>query len=199
MNVLQPTRVHPGKGFHIGIDIQGQTVKAYPPADSNTDAAQLVPVQPNAPIGRLGTGIDSPMGSRSDHGFFHAGNKFDHLDAPSLEVHDGVGNQLPRSVIGDVTSPVGRHHGYAFLGQKSLADTQVFTAALPSQCKDSGMFDAKDDIRKDSVGNFGIYNGQLKVQDALVSDLRQVYLPVIFNIFLFYHRRNSKILKDLPY
>ncbi|VTR69403.1 hypothetical protein DESC_740142 [Desulfosarcina cetonica] len=176
-HLRQAAGMDPAKRLHVGIDVQRQAVETHPAPHGNTDAAQFVRADPDAPIGRVGAGRDAPVTGGADHGLLQRGNEFDDLQAMAGKMHDRIDHQLSRPVVGDVATAPGGDHPNAFGGEKFILDAQILTSPTPAEGEDTGVFEDQDHIGIQTAVDLGRHDGQLQIQGRLVIGQRQIDPP----------------------
>src|SRR5258708_7749052 len=88
-------------------DVERESVRCHPAAEVHADGGDLAITGPNA--GELGnaSGFDAVIGEGIDDGLLEGADVGAHVALPIAEVEDGVADELPGTVIGDVAAAVG--------------------------------------------------------------------------------------------
>ena len=81
-------------------------------ADTNADTAKFASLNPHTPINGFAVSLNVESGGCADHDFLESVDEIDDFEARGFQMDDGVGDQLARSVEGDITSPFSLDHFY---------------------------------------------------------------------------------------
>ena len=99
---------------HVGVEVDGEPVEGDPSSDADADRADLggevglevvLRVDPDAGLG-VGVALDVELGERSDDGLFEGADVLVDAELGSVEVDDGVADELARAVVGDIAAAV---------------------------------------------------------------------------------------------
>jgi hypothetical protein len=91
---------------------------------------------------------NAEVGTAADQDFFQSTDELYSADAglKGAQVKDGIADQLPRAVEGDVAAAVALEQPHALLRQQFSRGQQVLAPGVAAQGDDWGMFQQKHDI-----------------------------------------------------
>ena len=143
--VRDTARDDAGEVFQIGVDVQCQTVHGHPARGTYADCADLsrpgrAGLYPYSGASRDPRGGHVVVGQGADDRFFHPMHVQVEIRDEIVQIEDGIGNDLPRSVERDVSASVRMVKPDAFFAQAFLRKKQVRGFAVFSQCVNRGMF-----------------------------------------------------------
>ena len=101
-------------------------MRGDPSADVHADRADLGAAHPDARTFRNAARLDAEIRECIDERLFDGPYVRTHVALPFAQVHDGIADDLPRSVIGDVAAAVGGMESDTGAGQDLFAGQQVF-------------------------------------------------------------------------
>src|SRR5215471_5425794 len=78
----------------VGIDVERETVRGYPPADVYADGCDFASAGPHADQIGYASGFDAVIGERIDEGLLDGMDVGADVALPFAQIEDGVANQL---------------------------------------------------------------------------------------------------------
>jgi hypothetical protein len=101
---------------------------------------------PHARASRNAEGTDAEAGSSLNHGLLELPHVPHNVTPNSVEVENGIADDLAGTVIGDIAAAIGRMKFDAVLAQKVLGNAQVLAFAVAAESNDVGMFAKEQEI-----------------------------------------------------
>ena len=83
-------------------------MKADASAHGDSDTAQFAGPCPDAAVGRIALGRNTPVRSGAQHHLFKTADKIDNFNSGSLQINDRINDQLARPVKGNVSPALDR-------------------------------------------------------------------------------------------
>src|SRR5690606_23594901 len=103
--IRDPTGVHHREEPHVGVEVEGKAVHGHLPGDANADGGDLALLGPDAGEALLPPGFDPEGGQGVDEDLLYRAD-IRHDPLGIVEFDDGITDQLPGAVEGDVATPV---------------------------------------------------------------------------------------------
>ena len=106
-NPSEAAGMDPGKGVQGKRGVQGEAVVGNPMPDRDSDTAKFSVSYPNPWVERVSPRHHPEVGRRSDHRFLEAMDVIRNSQSGGAEIDDEVGDDLSRTVVGDIPAPFG--------------------------------------------------------------------------------------------
>jgi hypothetical protein len=142
-NVLEITQV--------GRDVERETVRCDPSADVHAYRADLGGAHPDSRTFRDAGRLDPEIRQRVDHGLLDRPHVGAHVALPFTQVQDGIADDLPWPVIGDVAAAVRGIKGDAGARQDFFAGQKIFQMTVAAERDGVGVLQ-QDDLVGDCAG-----------------------------------------------
>jgi hypothetical protein len=151
----------------VGGDVEGETVGGDPAADVDADGGEFFfgdiarRLNPEAGFAGDAMGGDAEIGGRADHDFFEGADVPVNVAADGIEIENGIADDLPGAVIGDVTAAIGFAELDIFLAEDIFGGEKIFLAGVAAEGEDVGMLAEEEDV-VDGAGFAGDGNALLE-------------------------------------
>ena len=130
---------------------------SHPAADVHADGAQFfftngtgiaagASSNPHARASRNAESANAEAGSSLNHGLLELAHVPHDVTPNSVQVENGIADDLAGTVIGDIAAAIGRVKFDAVLAQKVLGNAQVLAFAVAAEGNDVGMFAKEQEI-----------------------------------------------------
>jgi hypothetical protein len=108
------------------------------------DRADFGPAHPDARTFRNAARLDAEIRERIDQRLFDGPHVRAHVALPLAQVQDGVADDLPRPMIGDVAAAVGGMEGDAGAGQDLFAGQEILNVTVAPHGDGVGVFQQEE-------------------------------------------------------
>ena len=122
--------------------------------------------------------FDAEFPRRANHGFFEAVYVPPHIAPVRSEIENGISDDLPRAVIGDVSAAIGGMKFDALLPEHAVRNAQILAPAIPAERDHVRVPAQKQDIRS-CAGLARFYSTPLKLARRLVADAPEINQPAL--------------------
>jgi hypothetical protein len=108
-------------------------MKADPSPDGNAEGSHFEVLHPNAAVLRITVSLNAEIGKNLYYNFFEQIDKPTDGEVSLSQMNDGIDDQLPGAMVGDISSSFNSLNFYSLRGQLFSVGQNVVLAATPTQ------------------------------------------------------------------
>jgi len=134
----------------VGRNVVGQAMRSDPTADVHANGGKFLFAvasgYPDAGFARNAVSGDTEIGTGTDHGFFESANVPSDISLDIGEVQNGIADDLPGAMIGDISTPVRDLEFYSLLPQNVFGGEKIRSVGIAAEGDDMGVFAEKENV-----------------------------------------------------